>query len=135
MKKAAGIALFRIGTSGPEVLLIHPSGNYNRKAPWGIPKGAIDGNETPEEAARRETWEETGVTAGDLVSLGTVTYRKSGKLIHGFGGPAPPDAAPHCASWEVDHAEFVGMEKALQIIHPDQKALLERLMEQFHLTQ
>ena len=39
---------------GPlEVLLVHPAGNYNRRAPWGIPKGAPDLNEELEAAAAR----------------------------------------------------------------------------------
>jgi len=39
MKQSAGTLLYRQGPDGLEVLLIHPSGNYNRKAPWSIPKG------------------------------------------------------------------------------------------------
>ena len=38
-----------------EVLLVHPAGNYNRRAPWGIPKGAPDPDEELEATARRET--------------------------------------------------------------------------------
>ena len=44
-----------------EVLLVHPSGSYNRNAPWSIPKGELDEGEDPETAARRETREEAGV--------------------------------------------------------------------------
>ncbi|WP_074221662.1 RNA pyrophosphohydrolase [Rhodovulum sp. ES.010] len=35
---------------------------------WQMPQGGIDAGETPEEAALRELWEETGVTA-DLVEV------------------------------------------------------------------
>ncbi len=129
MKLSAGTLLYRIGPAGMEVLLVHPSGNYNRHKPWSIPKGIPDPGEDVEAAARRETLEEAGVTAGELTPLGTVKYQKSGKVIHGFAGPAPADAAPHCASWEVDAAEFVPLDEARRRIHPDQRPLLDRLAE------
>lgn len=37
---------------------------------WGPPSGHIDFSETPEETARRETEEETGVTIDNMVFLG-----------------------------------------------------------------
>jgi predicted NUDIX family NTP pyrophosphohydrolase len=127
MKIAAGTVLYRSGPAGPEVLLVHPSGNYNRGKPWSIPKGMPDPGEELEAAARRETWEETGVVAEGLQELGTATYRKSGKTIHAFVGPAPAEAAPSCASWEVDAAEFLPLEVARERIHPDQRVFLDRL--------
>src|SRR5262245_49307023 len=129
MEQAAGTLLFRNSQGCLEVLLIHPSGNYNRKAPWGIPKGELDDGEDPETAARRETWEETGVQAGELHALGHIDYKKSRKRVHCFAGPAPDECQPHCASWEVDHAEFVTMDKARSLIHPDQLEFLDRLKQ------
>jgi predicted NUDIX family NTP pyrophosphohydrolase len=130
MKQSSGTLLYRQGPAGLEVLLVHPSGNYNRHAPWGIPKGLPDDDETDLEAtARRETWEETGVTAGPLTALGYADYRKSRKRIHCFVGPAPDDAAPTPVSWEIDQAAFVPLEKARELIHPDQGVFLDRLLE------
>jgi predicted NUDIX family NTP pyrophosphohydrolase len=129
MKVTAGTLLYRRNGGAVEVLLIHPSGNYNRKSPWGIPKGHPDDGEALEAAARRETLEETGVKAADLVGIGFIEYSKSKKRVHGFAGEAPADAAPHCASWEVDRAEFVPLEKARELLHPDQRAFLDRLAE------
>jgi 8-oxo-dGTP pyrophosphatase MutT (NUDIX family) len=40
----------------------------------GLPKGHLDGDETPEQAARREVAEETGVEAELIEELGDVTY-------------------------------------------------------------
>jgi predicted NUDIX family NTP pyrophosphohydrolase len=129
MKQSAGTLLYRQGASGLEVLLVHPSGAYNRKSPWGIPKGELDGDENAEETARRETLEETGVSAGDLIDIGFIDYTKSKKRIFCFAGLAPADTEPTCASWEVDQACFVSLERARQIIHPDQAAFLDRLVE------
>ena len=130
MKQSSGTLLYRRGADGLEVLLVHPSGNYNRRAPWGIPKGEPDDNESDlEQTARRETREETGVVAGELTPLGWIDYRKSRKRVYCFTGPAPADAAPQCASWEVDQACFVSLERARLLIHPEQAVFLERLLE------
>jgi len=129
MQESAGTLLYRTERGLVEVLLVHPSGPYNRKAPWSIPKGLLDPGEDAASAARRETLEETGVQAGELVPLGTVQYRKSRKRIHCFAGPAPAGAQPRCASWEVDHAEFLPLDRARELIHPDQRELLDRLEE------
>jgi predicted NUDIX family NTP pyrophosphohydrolase len=127
-KLSSGTLLYRIVRGTIEVLLVHPAGNYNRRAPWGIPKGAPDLNEELEQTARRETLEETGLlVAGPLVDLGHVDYTRSKKRVHAFAAPAPLDAAPRCASWEVDKAEFIEITRARRIIHPDQAALLDRL--------
>ncbi|MBI3865219.1 MAG: NUDIX domain-containing protein [Planctomycetia bacterium] len=126
--QSSGTLLHRLRDGQLEVLLVHPSGNYNRGKPWSIPKGIPDPGEDLAAAARRETLEETGVVAGeDLVPLGTISYVKSGKLIHCFAGPAPADANPTCASWEVDRAEFVPLEKARHLLHPDQSPFVDRL--------
>jgi predicted NUDIX family NTP pyrophosphohydrolase len=126
MKQAAGTLLYRQSPAGIEILLVHASGNYNRHKPWSIPKGLVDEGETLEQAARRETWEEAGIHAGDLRPLKSITYRKSRKEVHAFAGPAPAEV-PHPASWEIDRVEFVSLDKARQILHPDQLPLLDRL--------
>jgi predicted NUDIX family NTP pyrophosphohydrolase len=127
-KLSSGTLLYRVVNGAIEVLLVHPAGNYNRRAPWGIPKGAPDPDETLEATARRETLEETGLDiTTPLVDLGHVDYTRSRKRVHAFAGPAPDGAAPRCASWEVDKAEFIEITRARRIIHPDQAALLDRL--------
>jgi predicted NUDIX family NTP pyrophosphohydrolase len=129
MKESAGTLLYRMGSTGLEVLLVHASGNYNRKAPWGIPKGEPDAGEELEAAARRETEEETGVIPGSLISLGEMVYRKSPKRVHAFAGPAPEGCVPRLASWEIDQARFMLLEEARKLIHPDQAVFLDRLEE------
>lgn len=129
MKESAGAVLYRQTERGIEVLLVHPSGNYNKKAPWSIPKGLIDEGEEHEATARRETLEETGITAGPLTSIGDTMLVKSRKRIYGFAGLAPEGAKPECASWEVDRAEFLPIEKARDLIHPDQAVFLDRLSD------
>ncbi len=138
MKQSAGLVIYRRNADKLEVLLVHPSGNYNRRAPWGIPKGLPDEGESLLDAALRETREETGVqiigTAGNsldsiLTSLGHIDYTRSRKRVHAFAVESPSDAKPHTASWEVDRAEFLPIDKAERLIHVDQKPFLERLVE------
>jgi predicted NUDIX family NTP pyrophosphohydrolase len=129
MKESAGTLLYQFAEQGIKVLIVHPSGNYNLHKPWGIPKGIIEPGEDPETAARRETMEETGVTAGELTSLSSIDYTRSNKRVHCFAGPAPENAAPYCASWEVDQARFVDLAEARRLVHPDQWVFLDRLLE------
>ena len=52
---------------------------------WGLPKGHIEGRETPRDAAIREVGEETGLAALDVIEeLPTIDwyYRDRGRLIH-----------------------------------------------------
>jgi predicted NUDIX family NTP pyrophosphohydrolase len=134
-KLSSGTVLYRVVDDTVEVLLVHPAGNYNRRAPWGIPKGAPDPEEALEATARRETLEETGVLVdGPLIDLGFVDYSRSKKRVHAFVAPAPPGTAPRCASWEVDKAEFIEITRARRIIHPDQATLLDRLERHLSLA-
>ena len=128
-KLSSGTLLYRYVGETIEVLLVHPAGNYNRRAPWGIPKGAPDPDEELEATARRETREETGLDITDpLTDLGYVDYTRSKKRVHAFAARAPHGATPRCASWEVDKVEFIEITRARRIIHPDQAALLDRLV-------
>jgi predicted NUDIX family NTP pyrophosphohydrolase len=126
MKESAGTLLYRSDSGQVEILIVHPSGNYNRRAPWSIPKGLPDPGESLEEAARRETREETGVEAGELTLLGEITYTKSRKRVHAFAG-VPVVGEPRCASWEVDRAEFIAIDRAEELLHPDQRPLVAML--------
>jgi predicted NUDIX family NTP pyrophosphohydrolase len=129
MKESSGTLLYRQRDGVTEVLIVHPSGHYNRRSPWSIPKGKAEEGEPLEDAARRETLEEAGVAAGPLTALGTVELKRSRKRIHAFAGPAPEDAQPRCASWEVDRADFVTLAAARELLHPDQAPLIDRLQK------
>ena len=48
MKTSSGCLVRAEFPDGVRFLLVHPSGNYNRRAPWSIPKGELDEAEAPE---------------------------------------------------------------------------------------
>jgi 8-oxo-dGTP pyrophosphatase MutT (NUDIX family) len=85
----------------------------------GLPKGHLDGAETPEEAARREVAEETGVDAELLEALGDVEYRyeRRGRAINKvvrfylFAYRAG-DVADH--DHEIEEASWMALEQAAQ---------------------
>lgn len=127
MKQSAGTLLYRNGAGGWEALIVRPSGPSARYG-WSIPKGIPIKDEELEAAARRETWEETGViVARPLTSLGSIEYRKSRKRVHCFAGLAPDDAEPAVKSWEIDQARFVPLAEARDLLHPDQAVFVDRL--------
>jgi bis(5'-nucleosidyl)-tetraphosphatase len=77
---SAGGVVFRVSAGRPVYLLIRDS--YDN---WGFPKGHVEPDEAPEEAALREVSEETGVS--DLSLRGVVDqidwyFRFRGQLIH-----------------------------------------------------
>lgn len=131
MKTSAGLLLHARDANGEVVvLLVHPSGPYNKRAPWSLPKGELDPGEEAEACARRETREEVGIdVTGPLVDLGTVDYTKSRKCVRAFAAPLPASATPRCASWEIDGAELFPIDEARRRIHPDQAAFLDRLVK------
>ena len=74
--------MFRRTVAGVRVLLIR-----DPYANWGLPKGHLENEETPEEAALREVAEETGLAELVVVErLPTIDwyFRDRGRLIHKF---------------------------------------------------
>jgi predicted NUDIX family NTP pyrophosphohydrolase len=125
-KQSAGLLLY---TDDLRLVVVHPSGPYNRKAPYSLPKGEPDPGEALEAAARRETLEEVGVAVtGPLLSLGHVDYVKSKKRVFAWAAELPQGATPRCASWEIDRAELVSAAQAKELLHPDQRAFVDRLL-------
>lgn len=70
---SAGGVVYRKGDTGIEICL---AARRTRRGDlvWGLPKGAIEPDETPEAAAVREVLEETGLEAEIEGDLGTIRY-------------------------------------------------------------
>jgi 8-oxo-dGTP pyrophosphatase MutT (NUDIX family)/phosphohistidine phosphatase SixA len=83
---AAGAVLWRPGTHGAEIALVHRP-KYDD---WSFPKGKLDAGETMPFAAVREIAEETGQTARLGPLLGDVRYTvpEGGKLVRYWAAEA-----------------------------------------------
>ncbi len=132
MKLSAGLLLYATTPMGLGLVLVHPSGAYNKKSPWGLPKGELDDGEDAFAAAVREVHEEVGVDVRAVASLcqplGFVDDKKSKKRVFAWACPLPPGQLPRCASWEVDRAELVAVPQARALIHVDQGVFIDRLL-------
>lgn len=130
---SAGGAVISLLEGRPYVAMIATRG----KTRWGLPKGAVTADETPEQAAVREVLEETGLEAEISSKLETIQYyfRAGDTLIHKFvdfylmhhvGGDLIPQLS------EVDDVEWVPVSEAVgRASFESEKRLLERVHEHF----
>lgn len=130
MKTSYGLLVYRTNKDRIEYLVVHPSGAYNKNAPYYLPKGKMEENETPESAAIRETLEETGIKAVVVKSLSDVVYSTKTKTVKIFlaayiGGQV--DELGNCPvhDWENDVVKFVVPFEALEIVREEYKVVIE----------
>lgn len=97
-RRSAGILLFRLAASGPQVLLVHPGGPFwarRDEGAWSIPKGEYEPGQDPRAAALREFEEELGrplpAAAARLIDLGTIR-QPGGKLVTAWAARGDLDA-------------------------------------------
>jgi len=141
---SAGLLLYRRSGDALALLLAHPGGPFwkNKDAgAWTIPKGLINPDEQPLEAAQREFAEETGLQPqGPFLPLGSVR-QKAGKLIHvwAFEGDADlnqlhsnlvplTDRGSRQSFAEIDRYDWFGVEEAKHKLNPAQAELVDRLL-------
>jgi predicted NUDIX family NTP pyrophosphohydrolase len=150
-RRSAGILLFRVTGSAPEVLLVHPGGPFWAKkdlGAWSIPKGEYEEGEEPRACALRELGEELGsppaIEADALIDLGEVR-QKGGKLVRAWAAEGdfdpmtlhsntvtiewPPRSGARREFPEVDRAEWFSPGEAREKINPAQAEFVDRLLE------
>ncbi|MFJ8537869.1 NUDIX domain-containing protein [Streptomyces sp. NPDC093591] len=148
-KHSAGLLLFRRTDDGLEVLLGHMGGPFFAKrdaGAWTVPKGEYDPDEPAWEAARREFREELGLAPpdGEAVPLGEVR-QAGGKVVTVWAVEADLDPATvvpgtFVMEWpprsgrtrefpELDRVEWLGVDRAREVIVKAQATFLDRLAE------
>jgi len=148
-QRSAGILLFRRGSDGLEVLLVHPGGPFFARkddGSWSIPKGLYEDGEEPLAAARREFEEELGspCPGGDALELGEIR-QKNGKRVTAWAIEGDLDAASIVSNtfeleWpprsgnlqtfpEVDRAAWFTLDAARTKILAAQASFLDRLTQ------
>ena len=122
-------AMFLINSAG-RVLLVHPSGRYNRKAPWMPPKEQLEPGETPLHAAERAVVEELHLSpdsCSDVRDLGSVTYKSKAKTILCFAARYMGNDEDVQLDWENDKYGWFDFEEARAIIKEEFIPMLDSL--------
>ncbi len=135
MKKAfsAGGVVYKKEGKDLKILLI----STKEGKIWALPKGLVEKNETPQQAALREIKEETGIDGKIINELGEVSYWfhlegekyfKTVKyyLVEYMNGKITPQ-------WEIDDAEWFRPEEALsKLTYESDKKILEKALEKIY---
>lgn len=143
---SAGILLFRVRNDAPEVLLIKPGGPFWRnkdEGAWMIPKGAIEPDETPVEAAMREFEEEIGHPLERVPFRLCSIKQAGGKQVEVFAVEGDLDASTISSiafemEWppksgqlrsfpEAEEARWMALDEARRLMLPSQLPILDAL--------
>jgi 8-oxo-dGTP pyrophosphatase MutT (NUDIX family) len=120
---------------GDEVIVIVPvKRSADGRRVVGLPKGHLDDDETPQQAARREVAEEAGVDAELVDELGDARYvyerhgRRVEKVVRFFLFEyRSGDVADH--DHEIEEARWVPLrEAAVQLTYPGEREMVERAL-------
>jgi predicted NUDIX family NTP pyrophosphohydrolase len=146
LKQSAGILLYKKVEEELQFLLVHPGGPFFAKKNegwWTVPKGELQPDELPLDAAIREFEEETGYKlSAPFLELEPIT-QKAGKQVlcwaaegdleaaaitsNTFEIEWPPKSGKIKAFAEVDKAGWFTYDEAKKLINERQVAFLEEL--------
>lgn len=113
---------FEMFSSAVIVLVVNERGeaallrqSYISDKYYNLVSGYIKPGETAEETARREVAEEIGIELEELRLVGTYWYAKKGMMMLGFVAHAKK--TEFTLSKEVDGAEWIAVEEAINMVH------------------
>ena len=129
---------FVISSSDGSLVALMARFNRGGKLEWCIPKGHLEANETNEQAALREVFEETGLQAKIIEYLGEVSYqfiqggKRVNKTVHVYlmeqtGGELSFDKDPHK---EASELEWVQVSELLtRLSHSNERRIAKMAVE------
>lgn len=129
---------FVVSSANPKLICLMARFNRGGKLEWCIPKGHPEQNETIEQAAIREVFEETGLVAKITQPLGEVNYQfiqngtRISKTVHVFlmkqtGGDLSMEHDPHN---EASELEWVPSSKLLsRLSHSNERRIAKLALE------
>ena len=125
-RKSCGVLPYRETAAGREYLLVFET--YSQC--WSLPKGHMEAGETEEQTARRELWEEMGLTAKlDLTRQAVIEYPVSPlsrKQVVFFLGAV--DGTPVTREGEIECFKWVKAEELNEHLFPDTVAACKPLL-------
>jgi len=104
------------------ILLPHRSQGVEQPGTWGVWGGAIDPQEDPEDAARREVEEEAGANPEEMIPLHV--FRKGDFSYHNFMAIVPREFEPRL-NWETQGYKWVRYGDWPQPLHFGLKSLVD----------
>ena len=127
-----------ISKSDPKLVALMARFNRGGKLEWCIPKGHLEQNETSEQAALREVFEETGLEAEIIEHLGEVNYQfiqdgsKISKTVHVYlmqqtGGALSFENDPHKEASELEWVQ--ASELLARLSHGNEKRIAAKALE------
>lgn len=129
---------FVVSKENPNLVCLMARFNRGGKLEWCIPKGHLEENETIEQAALREVFEETGLEAEITDSLGEVNYQfiqggtRISKTVHVFlmkqvGGELSFENDPHKEASELEWVHSSGLLSRLS--HSNERRIARMALE------
>lgn len=128
-------------TNGERVLVCHPTDSPWTRS-WSLPKGLAEADETPQQAAIRETEEETGIKLleSKLVDCGVFEYRPEKKLhiflhevvdvnVANLKCTSTFEALNGKIKLEIDKFAWIKFEKAVEYLNPRLYKIFKEIMQ------
>ena len=124
-ERAAGGVVWRAGAAGVEILQVHRP----KYGDWTFPKGKLENDESLLECARREVWEEAGVTPVVGRYLGRISYTKwTGRPKEVDYWAMRADRVAFVPSAEVDRIRWVDeSDLTAQVVYETERDLVDGL--------
>lgn len=128
MVRAFGGVVWERNSDGTLLLAVVHRPRYDD---WSFPKGKVDPGEEPEQTARREVDEETGLQCSLGIPLGELSYRIDDETIKvvGYWAMAPLARRERPPDHEIDAVEWWTCDEAARrLTHAQDRELLARFL-------